>query len=302
MSTFRPMLAATAEPGQPLKHSVLVSAKLDGIRCVIRDGQALSRSLKPIPNKQLREILSHPLLDGLDGELMAGPPNAGTAFNGTVRSVRSHDADPGSIRYWVFDCFDRPSDPFHARLKDAAERVKAAQLEGLPVTLVHHWSVDSESRLQEVYGNFLEQGYEGAMVRDPLGPYKTGRSTLREGYLLKLKPWADSEALVIGYDELERNHNELEISELGYAKRSTSKDGKVSGDTLGALQVRDIYSGVEFSIGGGFTEADRDELWAQRDTLPGRIVRYKSVMVGVMYAPRFPVWLGFRDPDDMEAA
>lgn len=68
------------------------------------------------------------------------------------------------------------------------------------------------------------------------------------------------------------------------------------------MRVRDLYSGAEFSIGGGLTAADRDRLWHQRDTLPGKVIRYKSVMIGVVDAPRFPVWLGFRNLNDMEAA
>ena len=52
-------------------------------------------------------------------------------------------------------------------------------------------------------------------------------------------------------------------------------------------------------IGTGFDAADRDDLWAEQDKLMGRIVKYKSFPVGVKDAPRHPVWLGFRHPDDM---
>lgn len=133
------------------------------------------------------------------------------------------------------------------------------------------------------------------MARDPIGPYKCGRATEKEGFLLKLKPWKDAEAIIIGYDELERNLNEAKTNALGRTERSTSKEGKVAGGTLGAIQVRDLTSGQEFSIGGGFTAADRDLLWAQKETLVGRIVTYKSVTIGVVDAPRFPVFQRFRE-------
>jgi DNA ligase-1 len=298
--TFKPMLAASSDGS--ITSSVLVSPKLDGIRCVIRDGQALSRSLKPIANRSLRDILSNPLLDGLDGELLAGSATSETAFNSTTRSVMSFEGDSNAVQFHVFDDFTDPTKPFTQRLRSAAERVTEAQRLGLPIQLVEHRPVESESQLVEAYQAYLAQGFEGAMVRDPIGPYKHGRSTAREGFLLKMKPWRDSEAMVLGFDELERNQNEAKTNLLGRTERSTSKEGKVAGGTLGALHVRDIHTGQEFSIGGGFTAADRDLLWAQNQRLVGRIVKYKSVIIGVIESPRFPVFLGFRDVADMEAA
>ena len=293
--TFKPMLAATMEPGTPLRSSILVSPKLDGIRCIIKDSQAVSRSLKPIANKQLREILSNPVLDGLDGELLSGSATSETAFNSTTRSVMSHAGDTDDLVFHVFDYAGFPDEPFSKRLSYAAERVQMARDAGLPVRLVEHRLVDTESKLLEIYESFLQMGFEGAMVRDPVGPYKYGRSTAKEGFLLKLKPWRDSDAIIIGYDELERNQNEAKTNLLGRTERSTAQAGKVAADTLGAIKVKDLTTGVEFSIGGGFTAADRDLLWAQKETLPGRIVTYKSVTIGVVDAPRFPVFLRFRE-------
>lgn len=293
--TFKPMLASPFDMEKPITKTLLVSLKLDGIRCVIRDGQALSRSLKPIANKKLREILSNPLLNGLDGELLAGDPLSESAFNMTTRSVMSHEGGTDEIFYFVFDDATHLHHPFSQRLQSAAERVADAQRQGLPVRLVEHRPVDSQSQLIEVYESYLRAGGEGAMVRDPLGHYKCGRSSTRDGLLGKLKPWRDSDAVIIGFDELERNHNEAKTNALGRTERSTSKEGKVAGGTLGAIQVRDLTSGQEFSIGGGFTAADRDLLWAQKDTLVGRVVTYKSVVIGVVDAPRFPVFQRFRE-------
>lgn len=70
-------------------------------------------------------------------------------------------------------------------------------------------------------------------------------------------------------------------------------------NTLGALLVRDTVTGVEFSIGTGFTQADREELWANRTTLVGQFVKYKSFDIGVKDKPRFPVWLGMRNKEDI---
>ena len=95
------------------------------------------------------------------------------------------------------------------------------------------------------------------------------------------------------------NQNEAGKDALGYTERSTHKAGMVPQNTLGALQVRDIVTGVEFNIGSGFTAADRADIWANRHQMRGRLAKYKHFAIGVKEKPRFPVFLGFRDPGDM---
>jgi DNA ligase-1 len=134
----------------------------------------------------------------------------------------------------------------------------------------------------------LADGFEGVMVRRMDGRYKPGRSTLREGLLLKIKRFADAEATVLGVEELLRDTDE---------QRSGKKAGLVAGGTLGAL-VAQTPDGQRFKIGTGFSAALRDELWARRDALPGELVKYKHMVVGSKNAPRFPVFLGLRHADD----
>lgn len=70
---MKPMLSATLEDPLRLTWPVLGSPKLDGLRCIIKDGMALSRNLKPFRNKFVQEQLST-LPNGLDGELIVGSP------------------------------------------------------------------------------------------------------------------------------------------------------------------------------------------------------------------------------------
>jgi len=132
------------------------------------------------------------------------------------------------------------------------------------------------------------------MLRHQNGPYKHGRSTEREGWLLKLKRFDDSEAVILSAYELMHNANEATQNELGYTERSSHKAGMVGKGVLGGLSVRDVYSGVEFDIGTGFDQATREALWKQRDQLPEQVIKYKFFASGVKDKPRFPVFLGFR--------
>lgn len=296
---FKPMLAATLEQSDLSKvcYPVLASPKLDGIRCVIRNGKALTRSLKPVPNKAIRAYLEAlPCLEGCDGELMIDD----VPFQTVTSMVMSPDKNPHEGWYYaVFDWHDAmcPSEVFRSRLEDADARAEQANSDH--VVFLQHVTINSERELADFEENMLAEGFEGVMLRDPEGTYKFGRSTLREGGLMKLKRFCDDEAKVIGVVELTHNENEAFEGELGQTKRSTAKAGKVGGDTLGALVVLHPTFG-EFEIGTGFTAAQRDELWSlPRPKLMGQLVKFKYFPVGVKDKPRHPVFLGLRDQLDM---
>ena len=98
------------------------------------------------------------------------------------------------------------------------------------------------------------------MVRRAGAHYKLGRSTARDGALLKLKCFEDAEAQVIGFVELLHNNNEATRSELGRTKRSSARAGKSVSGMLGALVV-----GVEFEVGTGYTWGSGSSGWFEDD-------------------------------------
>jgi DNA ligase-1 len=69
-------------------------------------------------------------------------------------------------------------------------------------------------------------------------------------------------------------------------------------DTLGALEVRDVKSGVEFCIGTGFTFADRNEIWKNQTRYSGQLVSYEYLPIGVKDKPRHPTFIGWRMKED----
>jgi DNA ligase-1 len=298
---FRPMLAATIDSVQlQVRFPVLVSPKLDGVRCVIIGGKALSRSLKPIPNAAARAALeSMACLEGCDGELMV----AGATFQDVTSAfMRRESPLPAGWYFGVFDHVSHFSDAtgiaYSERQKRAAAAVEAAAT--THVQLVPQLMIRSADELDVFEGVVLSLGHEGVMVRQPSAPYKFGRSTAGDGALLKLKRFADGEATVIGVVERMHNGNVATTSELGRTKRSSAKAGKVANGALGALMVRDLQTGVEFEVGTGFTEAQRIEFWQQRESgLIDRICKYKHFAIGAMNKPRFPVFLGWRAQEDM---
>jgi DNA ligase-1 len=158
--------------------------------------------------------------------------------------------------------------------------------------------LDSIKQVVSFEKQVLQDKFEGVMLRHPMGKYKMGRSTLKEGILLKLKRFKDAEATIISVHELFHNGNEKEKNELGNAKRSSKKQGLVLAGKMGSLEVIND-AGETFNIGTGFTDAMRCLMWKNAESLKGKIVKYKYFEVGSKNAPRFPTFLGFRDKDDI---
>ena len=140
------------------------------------------------------------------------------------------------------------------------------------------------------------------MARDPAGLYKFGRSTLKEQGLMKLKRFFDAEARILAFEEQMQNDNESIVNALGNKERSTKKAGMRGKGTLGAIKVvgtSGTFANVEFHIGSGFNDELRDEIWKAQDKFLGQIVKFKYFELGSKDAPRFPVFLGFRDARDV---
>ena len=288
---MKPMLAGKCTNIYTLGYPVYVSPKLDGVRALVINGILMSRTLKPIPNKYVQSLFGTTLFEGLDGELICGSPTAPNVYRKTMSAVMSVEGQP-DVYFHVFDKWDSP-DSFNKRY-DRVKKIAAAC-----VMVVPHRAISNQKDLLTLEQEYLDKGYEGAMIRAMHGPYKNGRSTESEGWLLKLKRFEDGEAHILEAIELQHNENEATKDELGHTKRSSHKAGMRPAGVLGALKVCDRVSGVEFEIGSGFDAQTRKDLWDRRGEIGGALVKYRFFPGGVKDKPRFPTWLGFRDERDL---
>jgi len=183
---IKPMLLCRDNPDtSTLKYPVWVFPKLDGIRCLIVDGVAKTRTMKDVPNKFISQVLNLLGVNGFDGELIVGPPNSETVYRDTVSIVMSHDKQ-SPFTYYVFDKWDEPG--------TFAERQAALQkvCSGITnVVLLEGIRVDTESDLLAYEQECLSLGYEGVILRALDAPYKQGRTTLKENNTYKLKRFVD---------------------------------------------------------------------------------------------------------------
>ncbi len=297
---IRPMLAT--EPGK-IRFPVYASYKIDGVRILVNSG-AKTRSMKPLPNKHVAEFFErNPYLNGLDGEAVVGSPVDPLVLNNTTSGLMSHAGEP-DFTFYVFDYWTSPDTPYcerYARLEKAFS--DESFIQKFPhLKLLEQRLICDKDSLDLFEQHAIEAGYEGIMIRDPEGIYKYGRSTAKEGYLLKVKTFVDGEAVIIGAVEMFRNMNDPVINELGLTERSSSAEGKVPANMLGALIVRDLKTNIEFELGSGYTHEQRTAFWSEylTGTLIGKVAKYKSFPIGVKDKPRLPVFLGIRPREDMD--
>ena len=289
---IKPLLACEV-PLEQVRFPVYVSTKLDGIRCVIIDGVAYSRSLKPIRNKFIQSIIGKQEYNGLDGELIVGNVYDKDVFQKTTSGVMSEKGEP-TFTFYVFDDFTNNEVDYSKRLERLLERNLYGK-DGI-VTL-HQELYTSKEQVDKLLQRELELGGEGLILRSPIGKYKYGRSTPKEQLSVKLKFFQQNEFEVIGFTERMHNANQAKINELGLQERSSHKDNLIPMNTLGSLILK--YGDDSFQMGTGFTDEQRLEIWNSRDKYLGKLASVRYMSVGLKERPRIPSFVGWRDDDDM---
>jgi DNA ligase-1 len=223
-STKPALWLAQKYPGGLDLQQYWVSEKYDGVRGYW-DGQALwTRQGTPIaaPPWYTAGWPATPM----EGELWAGRGQFAQAQSIT-RKALPLDADWQTLRFMVFDAPASPGS-FTQRMQAIAQfvaAVKQAWVQAAP-----QWIETDETRLLAQMERVVRNGGEGLMLHKASAMYRSGRSD----DVLKLKPYEDAEAQVVGY---------------------APGRGKYLGLT-GALLVR-TPDGIAFKLGSGLSDQQR---------------------------------------------
>ena len=295
----RPMKGEQIEDLSRLKFPLIAFPKIDGFRCVLQDKPLTSR-LSPFPNRHFMKEASGLLSRGLlDGEVTVGKRRGEGVLQRTSSGLTSQEGEP-DWHMWAFDCVATEKAKqmgFSCRYEEAEALV--SELSHPRIHLLKSRIITSLLELERYIQNKLNWGYEGIMVRSIDGLYKEGKSTINQGWLLKIKPFKDFEAKITGYYEEMHNTNEAQREITGKLKRSSAKAGKVGKSRLGGFIGIDTQTGVEVRVGGGFTEAQRISFWEIRDQYIGQLMTCKKQEVGEKDKPRHPTFIRIRPGWDM---
>ena len=232
-----------------------MSEKYDGLRGYWDGRKLWSRkgNLIHAPDYFLAEL---PRDVALDGELWIGHGK----FEETASIVRSEKPDDRwkRVRFMVFDA-PHSKGTFEERM----QFLRATLPEGNQfVRVVTQERCKGSAQLLAERDRVVRLGGEGLMLRQPESIYEAGRSAT----LLKVKPYDDAEATVIAHEP---------------------GQGKYKGK-LGALRVR-TDDGKEFSVGSGFTDAERES-----PPPVGTVITYRFRGLTAEGLPRFPSFLRIR--------
>ncbi len=196
---MRPMLAEQISETDldNIRYPVLGSRKMDGIRGLVVNGTVLSRSLKPIPNQNIKETLRGAFANLQPDIMVDGEIVAGATFQDCTSIVMSKAPPICNFTYHVFDCvsLSNTAETFLKRLERLKSVVKT--LDYYPrctVEVLEQRLLRNKQAVLDYEKELLDDGAEGVIIRSLTSPYKYGRSTLREGYLLKLKRFVTKEA------------------------------------------------------------------------------------------------------------
>lgn len=201
---FEPMLARDAKESKDLdfKARTFVQPKLDGLRCVNQDNTLMSRNGKPYvscPHLQQNTAV-------LDGELYTHLYH--DDFNAIVSLCKQQKPTEEELKesaekveFWAYD-FPGHNGVFSERYEALKKWRNKLPTIGAPEAkfgksvfrLVPTHEVKNWHEIKEWHGKFLEEGYEGTIIRIDLGPYENKRSK----QLLKYKDFVDEEFEIVG--------------------------------------------------------------------------------------------------------
>lgn len=263
------------------EENIASQPKLDGIRCIGTDTGLFTRNGKPItaaPHifEQVQRLLSFIGLPGakIDGELYNHDLKAD--FNKITSLVRKQSPNEAELaqakqllQYHIYD-LDVEGQSF--RQRSALLRLAHSQLGRvvpdvrLVHTIFHTGVLVGEEQIPELdycYGQWLQAGYEGQMVRLANSVYEHSRSKS----LLKRKEFIDAEFKILDIEE-------------GVGNRS-------------GMMGRIKFEGFDSNARGSHEYFK--ELLANKDKYIGKMatVRYQNLTPDGK--PRFPVMIDIRD-------
>jgi len=279
---FRLMLAETYRSHMEDIFPIAVEPKYDGMRAVvIVDGDnlnILSRKGLEISSLyfialQCRDILKiNNITNGVfDGEIFSED------WNKTIHLVKKEDLPQSErikLTYHVFDFMDVKS--FYSGFCNKSYILRRKQLEKFNfidtnINLVESKTANSFEEASVIYERYLEEGYEGVMLKKLDAPYEGKRRTS----WLKLKPEETFEGQIIDVFK--------------------GKTGTKYENMMGGFVVR-MHNGEKLRVGGGFKDALRDLGWSRKGDLIGRWVEFKGQGNDrVTRSARFAVFVRFRD-------
>ncbi len=194
-----------------LDREWLCSRKIDGVRCLMYwDGKEVRTASRggemydpaTIHLRENEELIyffkEHPTII-LDGELYRHGKTLQQISGAARMEKNAYDCD--WLQYWIYDCYDKANPDMIAKnrqdfLNDYCICLDSEGLES-DIQLVSQVIVSGEDNIWELHDQYVSEGFEGCVIRDPNRPYKPNGRT---NDMLKFKNYKSEDFKVIGYE------------------------------------------------------------------------------------------------------
>lgn len=313
MLVFKPMLADDWREGK-VKFPAYIQPKIDGVRALNLNGTLLARSLKKHENQFVTDLFSKREYSGFDGEMILGTdPTAPDLCRFTSGAMRRQGE--AQFTWYLFDYVADETNhlPYADRRMALINYVHTLpdhlkqNLRIMPTTLVQ-----TQEEVDAYDTVFLDEGYEGSILRDPASLYKCGRSDGKM-QVWRIKRFIDAEFLIEKIVEGNHNANEAKTNELGRTERSSHQENMQPNGLVGSLEgtlladVLDpqskaviIPKGTWITVSpGNLTAAERKYYFENQHEMLKQIGKFKLFPKGTKEKPRFPTLISIRSKEDM---
>lgn len=279
---LKPQLALSYEKvdSKLLENKWLGSKKIDGVRCLLfmKDGiiQTSSRGGKDY-NIAAHYIITDPFVVKLfdlhpdyilDGELyIHGKPLS--YISGLCRLETLDDRH----KELTFQCYDivREDLSFIQR-KDILDSIEKERFSDSKLVIVPHIEVQGKSQIMDLHNRYVNDGYEGLVIRDPNQKYKCGA---RDRRMVKVKMFQDGEFKIVGITD--------GLREEDFVFNMETKEGyPFEAKPMGDRALKKWY------------RENIDKLIGQMGT-----VKYFGYTTTENAVPNLPVFLNLRDKKDI---
>lgn len=248
-----------------------ISRKLDGLRCVFRNNTLFTRQNKPIIGfdyleKELKEISQKMNLDMMDGELYSHDIDFHTIQGIVTRNKNINEDDKKKIKFNMFACTGPEincTDDMILKMNKICNNF----YNGSVVVLQQNLIDNKSETIKKWTSEYVEQGYEGAMLRHPKLAYDYKRSDA----LLKVKFFKEDTFIITGI---------------------FNGDGRNDGK-LGGFCIESLDGKIKSNVGSGFSDENRIEF--NTEEMIGKKVEIKYFEVTEDNSLRFPVFLKIRE-------
>lgn len=211
---IKPMLAkqeSKVTSRKILDKEWMVSRKLDGTRCLMhwtgeeiltasRGGEAYDASTTHIrTNPKLIEFFKKYPSVILDGELYKHGKTLQQISGAARLEKNAYDCD--WLQYWVYDMYDKSNpdmvakDRYEFLFEEFPFPSYADDTEG--ILLLPERFISGEDNIWKLHDGYVEEGFEGCVIRNPDRPYKPNGRT---NDMIKFKEYKSEDFKVIGYE------------------------------------------------------------------------------------------------------